>query len=114
MSSMRICDFDPFHGPLPLGVLGFAHYMLKQYAKALRLLHECVSRWPNFRPGYVGLAGTSARSGKQEKARAAVAEVLRMEPSVTISGIVRPTIVFKDPEDDRHYFDGLRKAGLPE
>jgi adenylate cyclase len=105
---------DPFHGPIPLGVLGFAHYMLKQYAKALPLLRECVSRSPNFRSGYVGLAATYAQLGQHEKARTAVAEVMRMEPTFTISGIVRPTVVFKDPEDDRHYFDGLRKAGLPD
>ena len=105
---------DPFHGSLPLGVLGFAQYMLKRYAKALPLLRECVSRSPNFRSGYVGLAATYAQLGQHEKAGAVVAEVMRMEPSFTISGIVRPTVVFKDLEDDRHYFDGLRKAGLPE
>lgn len=105
---------DPFHGSVPLGVLGFAHYMLKQYAKALPLRHECVSRSPNFRSGYVGLAATYAQLGQHAKARAAVAEVMRMDPRFTISGIARPTVVFKNPEDDRHYFDGLRKAGLPE
>ena len=105
---------DPFHGPLPLCILGYAHYMLKQYAQALPLLHECVSRSPNFRGGYVALAATYAQLGQHEKARVAVAEVMRVEPNYTINGITRPTTVFKDPEDDRHFFDGLRKAGLPE
>jgi Tfp pilus assembly protein PilF len=62
----------------------------------------------------VELAATYAQMGKLEEARAAVAEVMRHEPNYTIGGIARPTMVFKNAKDDEHYFDGLRKAGLPE
>jgi len=39
---------------------------------------------------------------------------MRIEPNYTIGGIARQAMVFKNAEDDQHFFDGLRKAGLPE
>jgi adenylate cyclase len=105
---------DPLHVPLASGILGFAHYMLKQYAQALPMLRDCVSRVPKLRPGHVLLAATYAQMGQLEEARAEVAEVMRLDPNYTIVGVARPTAAFKNAKDDKHYFDGLRKAGLPE
>jgi adenylate cyclase len=105
---------DPFYPPLAPGWLGFAHYMLKQYLHALPLLQECVSRMPNLRAGHCFLAATYARLGDIEKARAEAAEVLRIDPKWTIEGAGMRLSAFKRTEDAEHYFDGLRKAGLPE
>src|SRR5262245_9410567 len=105
---------DPLFAPFASGLLGSAHYMLKEYAQALPFLLECVSMAPNFRLGHVFLAATYAQMGKLLEARAAVAELMRLEPNYTISGTARPTTKFKNVEDDQHYFDGLKKAGLPE
>ena len=41
-------------------------------------------------------------------------EVLRIEPEYTIEGTQARLTPFKRPEDAEHFFDGLRKAGLPE
>jgi adenylate cyclase len=105
---------DPFYVPLAPGLLGFAHYMLKQYPQALPVLRECVSRAPNVRGGHIWLAATYAQLGDVGKARAEAAEVLRIEPRWTIEGAGTRLNPFKRTEDARHYFDGLRKAGLPE
>jgi adenylate cyclase len=105
---------DPFYFPLALGWLGLAYYMLKRYSEAITLLRECVSRAPNMRAGHLWLAATYAQSGQLEEAREEVAEVLRIEPNYTIDGIARRFAVFKYPKDSDHYFDGMRKAGLPE
>ena len=104
---------DPLHSPLASGILGFAHYMLKQYAQALPMLRDCVSRAPNIRSGHVFLAATYAQMGQLEHAGAEVAEVMRLDPNYTIGGVARPTAAFKNANDDKHYYDGLRKAGLP-
>jgi len=103
---------DPFYPPIASGVLGFAHYMLKQYAKALPALRDCVSRAPNLRAGHTLLAATYAQMGQREEARAAVAEALRIQSSYTISESSRRILGFKSAKDEKHYFDGLRKAGL--
>jgi adenylate cyclase len=110
----RYLRLDPLYAPFASGILGFAHYMLREYVQALPLFRDCVSTSPKMRIAHAGLAATYAQLGKAEEARAAAAELMRLEPNFTIGGIARPTTVFKYAEDDQHYFDGLRKAGLPE
>ena len=110
----RTMRLDPFYSPPAPGSLGLAHYMLRQYSQALPLLRECASRAPNFRAVHVFLAATYAQLGNVEQARAEVAEVLRIEPKYTIGGTQARLTLFKRPEDAEHFFDGLRKAGLPE
>ena len=105
---------DPFYPPVASAALGFAHYMLKEYAQALSAARECVSRAADLRAGHTVLAATYAQLGQMEEARAEAVEVLRVQPNFTISGTVRQLVAFKDPEDDKHCFEGLRKAGLPE
>ena len=57
---------------------------------------------------------THVRSGQVEEARAEIAEVLRIDPNVTISGTARTLTTFKHAKDDKHFYDALRWAGLPE
>jgi adenylate cyclase len=106
--------FDPFYAPLAPLWLAAAHYMLKQYSEALPLLRECISRAPNLRAGHTWLAAIYAQLGKLEEARAEAAEALRIEPEWTIEGTQARLYAFKRAEDAEHFFDGLRKAGLPE
>lgn len=49
-----------------------------------------------------------------EHARAEAAEVLRVQPGYTLATTARQIMGFKSAKDDKHYFDGMRKAGLPE
>jgi adenylate cyclase len=110
----RKMRLDPFYPPPAPVSLGLTHYMLRQYSQALPLLRECASRAPNFRAVHVFLAATYAQLGNIEQARAEAAEVLRIEPRYTIGGTQARLTPFKRPEDAEHFFDGLRKAGLPE
>jgi adenylate cyclase len=109
-ASMRL---DPFYGSMTVCILGASHYMLRQYAQAMQVLRNCVSRAPNLRSAHVWLAATYARLKQLNDARAEAAEVLRLEPNYTIAGTTRRIIAFRQPKDDKHFFDGLRKAGLP-
>jgi adenylate cyclase len=110
----RHMRLDPFYAPLAPAFLGLAHYMLKQYSQALPLLQECASRMPKSRIPHCLLAATYAQLGDIEKARAEAAEALRIEPQYTIEGTQARMTAFKRTEDAEHFFDGLRKAGLPE
>jgi len=110
----RHMRLDPFYAPIAPGFLGLAHYILKQYSQALPLLQECASRMLNSRIPHCWLAATYAQLQDIEKARAEAAEVLRIEPQYTIEGTQARMSGFKRTEDAEHFFDGLRKAGLPE
>jgi adenylate cyclase len=103
---------DPFHAPLASGLTGWAHYMLEQYSQALLVLRDFVAQTPNLSFGHFWLAATYAQMGRLNEARAEAAEVLRLQPNFKIAGM-RRVVGFKDPKDDRHFFDALRKAGLP-
>jgi adenylate cyclase len=109
----RHMRLDPFYVPLAPGWLGFAHYMLKDYSKAVPLLRECVARAPNLRGGHCWLAATYAQLGKLEDVRAEAAEVMRIEPTWTIRATQAQMSPFKHEQHAEHFFVGLRKAGLP-
>jgi adenylate cyclase len=104
---------DPFYVPLAPGWLGLAYYLLKEYTRALAPSRECAAQAPNIRLGHLCLAAAYAQLGKSNEARAEAAEVLRIDPNWTISKGAR-LLPFKRPEDAEHFFDGLRKSGLPD
>jgi len=105
---------DPFHPPLASLFLGLAQYMLKEYSQALAVLRDYVFRVPQLPWGHLYLAMTHARLGQVEEARAEIAELLRIDPDISISWPCRTLTAFKHAKDDKHFYDALRKAGLPE
>jgi adenylate cyclase len=105
----RACmRLDPFYPPHAPGWLGFAYFMRKRYSEALPPLLESTSRAPGWQAGHLFLAATYARLGEIDRARAVVAEMLRLIPEY------RPLNLYKRPEDAEHFFGALRLAGLPE
>jgi adenylate cyclase len=111
----RHMRLDPFFPPFVVLWLGAAHFLLKQYADAMRPIEECVSRSPNYRGGHLWLAATYAKLGYLDKARLEAKEVLSIEPAFTIGGIGRLMgSAMKHQDDVEDALDGLRRAGLPE
>jgi adenylate cyclase len=108
-----IIRLDPFPLSPTFGQMGFANYTRKRYWDAVHWCRECISRQPSQQWPHVTLACAYAQSGQPEEARAAAAQVLRINPDFTIESSKR-TRVYKDPKDLEHYIDGMRKAGLPE
>ena len=104
---------DPFHAPVASCFVGYAYFMLGHYSRALRVLQDFVSRVPRAAFGHMWLAATHAELGQLDEARAAVTEVLRLRPGYTC-GVGRRISAFKHAKDDKHFFDALRRAGLPE
>jgi adenylate cyclase len=113
-AAARHMRLDPFYAPLVPAALGMAHYMLQEYSQALPPLRECAARAPNMRIGHLWLAVTCAQLDNIKEARAAAAEVLRIEPQWTNLGTGVAIYVFRRPKDTEHFLEGLRKAGLPD
>jgi len=104
---------DPFYLPSAPTCLALCYYMVQRYADALLLLRESTSRSPNSRIAHLIAAATYAQLGQVGEAQAEAREVLRIEPSFTIDVTAKCFLVFKEPKDADHFFEGLRKAGLP-
>ena len=112
-SSMPMCDLIPCTRPLPP-----VSWDLPTTCSTVRA-GSCVAAGLclpiaeiALRPSLAGRA--YARLGHLKEAQAAVAEVLRLVPNFTIGGTARSITAFKNPEDEQHFFDGMRKAGLQE
>ncbi|NOJ39621.1 adenylate/guanylate cyclase domain-containing protein [Bradyrhizobium australiense] len=107
---MRLDPFHPHFAPL---IAGVAHYHLREYHDAQHWLSEAIGRAPNHQYGHAFLAATYAQLGRLEDAHTEAAEVLRLNPTYSISGTQKRVSVLKRAEDMEHLVDGLRKAGLP-
>jgi tetratricopeptide (TPR) repeat protein len=81
--------------------------------EAIGAYTEMIKRYPDSLEGQVGLAEILGRTGRMEAAKAAAAEVLRINPDFSISEYVG-NLSYRDPAEITHFEEGLRKAGLPE
>lgn len=105
---------DPFYLPMAAAYVGLLHYMRKRFVDAVGPLREAVSRMPNFRAPHGILTAVYGQLGWEAEARGQAAEVLRIEPAFTIEGTLKRIFKFKHPEHAELYYEGYRKAGLPE
>jgi adenylate cyclase len=90
--------------------LGIALYLARRYDDAVdalrraRPLGDVAYRW---------LAAAYGQLGREQDAKAAVAEYLKLTPDFAIARHLE-RMPFQNQADREHYADGLRKAGLPE
>ena len=109
----RIIRLNPFHSPRNVHQLGVAYFLSGRYAEALDAMRTANDRMPNWRPTFVWRAATAGQLGRTEEARAAAAQVLRLDPGFTIGGWLH-FLRLSRGEDSERLAAGLRKAGLPE
>lgn len=102
---------EPFYPPMFDAHLAHAHYLLGRFDIALDLLRVATRRLPEFLGAHVWHAATAAQLGLDLEAREAVANVTRLQPSLTIARQV-DLVHYSDPNDSLLMTDGLRKAGL--
>lgn len=104
--------YHPFMVACGAGI-GGAYMMSGRFDEAVHELEEAVTAFPNYSGSWRYLAAARAQQGQLDEARAALARMDELVPGVTISG-VREAGRYVDTPGTRLYFDGLRKAGMPE
>jgi tetratricopeptide (TPR) repeat protein len=106
---------NPYHPGYYLSVLGACHFFGRNYAEAVRAREKVAHGFPEH---HASLAAAYALAGDQDKAAEALADFLKRasaywkEPPT--ARLISDMFVFRRKEDEALYFDGLRKAGLPE
>jgi len=70
-----------------------------------------LQRNPEELTALIGLAAVYSSSGREEKARAAAAEVLRIEPKFSLERSAEESM-YKNQADTERMIDSLRRAGL--
>jgi tetratricopeptide (TPR) repeat protein len=106
--AMRLNPHYPEYYP---SILGFAYRLLGQYEEAIAAQKSAVTRNPDFLSGHTVLAVLYSELGREEEARAEVAEMLRISPQFSLK-VYGQRMPFKNPADRERYIAALRKAGL--
>ncbi len=104
--------FDPLYPSIVLHFLAQANFSLGQYEIAARQLAERISRTPGTDASRMLLASCYGHLGRLDDARAAWAELLKVNPDFSLAQRAR-VMPYKNPGDFQRIIDGLAKAGLP-
>jgi adenylate cyclase len=101
--------------PMPPGIyyhhLGTAYYHSGRYEEAIAAFKKTLQLAANHQWANLGLAATYSLMGREDEARAAAAEALRINPQFTIEGLAKK-LPYKNPEDIDRTVNAFRKAGL--
>jgi adenylate cyclase len=99
---------NPYHPDYYERLLAEVAYTARQYEEAIAALKLVKHHVPNSR---LTLAASYAQLGQLVEAHAQVEEALQLDPDITTVSTID---VLKNPADQEHWREGLRKAGLPE
>jgi len=91
--------------------LGDGYRLTEQYEEAIAAYKRVLHSNPDDMLSLMGLAATYSLSGREAEARAAAAQILRIEPKFSLESSAK-TIPFKNQADLELLIDALSKAGL--
>jgi TolB-like protein len=108
--ALRLSPRDPFTASYK-GIEAYAAFIGRNYDEATRLAREAIRE----RGAYVGahrvLTATAAMAGEIDVARAALRELRRTQPNISLAWIARHVPIRHEAERE-HYLEAFRRAGL--
>jgi len=108
--ALRFSPRDPLSA-IYFGAAAFAQYIGRNYEKAMQLARESI----RLRGDFVGarrlLTAAAGMAGQTEVAAAALEELRRAQPDVSLAWIA-DRMPIKHDADREHYLEGFRRAGL--
>jgi adenylate cyclase len=107
--SIRLSPLDPALYLMFTG-MAFACISLHRFEEAVEASKTAIRQNDAFVPALRCLAVALAQLGREEEAKVAAGQILRLEPGFRISEFLSRSHRYQ-PD---HFIDGLRKAGLPE
>jgi TolB-like protein len=108
--ALRLSPRDPFSA-IYTGVSAYSHFLGGDYDRAMQLAREAVRARNDFVGAYRVLVAAAGMAGHSEVAGAALKELCRTQPNVSLAWITTE-MPFKKAEDRAHYLEGFRRAGL--
>ena len=102
---------DPFAPGMYFAASSGAYYMIDRYDEAVEQARKAVKQDPKSQLTQIVLAATCIQAGRDEEARAAAAEVLKINPKFSLDQFAK-TLPHKDKSRIDRMIDACRKAGL--
>ena len=93
--------------------LGMAYNFTGQYDEAIAVLKKALKRTPDHLLSLLGLTIAYSLADRMEEARATAAEVLRVNPKLSVAHMEK-TAPYKNKADLDLIMGAMRKAGLPD
>ncbi len=107
--AIRLSPRDPL-SPLYYGVAAYAAYVARDYAEAIALAKHAVRHLSDFVGGHRVLAAAAGMAGERELAHTALQELRRTLPNISLAWVASNLPL--RGEEQAHFLEGLRRAGL--
>jgi TolB-like protein/Tfp pilus assembly protein PilF len=111
LSLEKAIRLNPIAPSWYMHMIGMAYREMGRHEESITACKKAIQRQPDNLFAYLVLAATYSLLGREDEARAAAAEILRISPRFSLDYFAktRPHI---DPANTASYIDALRKAGL--
>ena len=108
--ALRLSPRDPFSA-VYYGIAAYAQYLGRNYLEAIQLSRESIRQRGDFVGAHRVLTAAAGMSGQIETAGAALRELRRAQPNISLAWIAEHMPIRYDA-DREHYLEGFRRAGL--
>ena len=108
--ALRLSPRDPLSA-VYYGIASYAHYIGRNYDEAMRLACEGIRRRADFVGAHRVLTAAAGMAGQADVAAAALQELRRAQPNISLDWISHHMPIKESPERE-HYLEGFRRAGL--
>jgi len=108
--ALRLSPRDPYSA-IYCGIAAYAHYVGKDYDEAMRLSREGIRQRSDFVGAHRVLTAAAGMAGQPEVGTAALQELRRAQPNISLAWIAREMPIQQSAELQL-YLEGFRRAGL--
>jgi TolB-like protein len=108
--ALRLSPRDPYSA-IYCGIAAYAQFVGRNYDEAMRLAREAIRQRGDFVGGHRVLTAAAGMAGQDDVARAALQELRRAQPNISLAWIASQMPIERDA-DREHYLEAFRRAGL--
>jgi TolB-like protein/cytochrome c-type biogenesis protein CcmH/NrfG len=108
--ALRLSPRDPF-AAVYAGIAAYAQFIGRNYNKAMQLAREAIRQRGDFVGAHRVLTAAAGMAGQTEVATAALQELRRAQPNISLAWIADQMPIKLDA-DREHYLEAFRRAGL--
>jgi TolB-like protein len=108
--ALRLSPRDPYSA-VYYGIAAYAQFVGRNYDEAMRLAREAIRHRADFVGAHRVLAAAAGMAGQAEVSAAALHELRRAQPNISLAWIASQMPIKEDAELE-HYLEGFRRAGL--
>jgi TolB-like protein len=108
--ALRLSPRDPY-ASIYCGIAAYAYYVGQDYEEAIRLAREGIRQRSDFVGAHRVLTAAAGMAGQLDAARAALQELRRAQPNISLEWISSKMPIRQSAELE-HYLEGFSRSGL--